>query len=418
MGLNPQVSNSGGTLAGGQALYYGISAVDANGAEGGLSFIAIANVPAGANTNQVTLVSLSFSSAAVSFNVYRGPNPTQILRIASGVAIATQFVDSGLTASLQGPPDPNYDHANFYWRLELQPPEAVNITSATTVGNSTLNMVVNLYNGATVRINDRDGSRAGANHSLQHGDYPYHYDAMERPAGYYEFLPDRRLGLAVWSFQQCVAGFLCRAESRRSDHSCFRPRRQRRRTKNARMNCRPLRDGRSRALAAQLSTPMFQDSPVFGFYAIGAGSIEVLGIAFTDLTNTRSISAGTLTLAYWDELQGPSTILLSAAMGATDTSFTVATAVSASSGDLVQIDAEVMVVQQNRDEQHNGARHARLSRNHRRGTHGFNGRLPSCGEDLHLAVRAGFLWKPGQRELCISDHDSRRPDCSGRAVYD
>ena len=82
MGLNPQVNNTGGTLAGGQALYYGISAVDANGAEGGLSFIAMANVPAGDNTNQVTLVSLSFSSAAVSFNVYRGPNPTQILRIA------------------------------------------------------------------------------------------------------------------------------------------------------------------------------------------------------------------------------------------------------------------------------------------------------------------------------------------------
>ena len=86
--------------------------------------------------------------------------------------------------------------------------------------------------------------------------------------------------------------------------------------------------------------------PIFGLYPIGAGAIEALGIAFTDLTNTRTISAGTLTLAYWDELQGPSAILLSAAMGTTDTSFTVATALSASVGDLVQIDAEVMVVQQ------------------------------------------------------------------------
>ena len=34
-------------------------------------------------------------------------------------------------------------------------------------------------------------------------------------------------------------------------------------------------------------------------------------------------------------------------MGATDISFSVATAVSASSGDLVQIDAEVMIIQQN-----------------------------------------------------------------------
>ena len=97
----------------------------------------------------------------------------------------------------------------------------------------------------------------------------------------------------------------------------------------------------------RLSTPMFQDSPSSAFIAIGSGSVEVLGIGFSDLTNTRSISAGTLTLAYWDELQGPSAILLSAAMGTTDTSFTVATAYRRPSGDLVQIDAEVMVVQQN-----------------------------------------------------------------------
>ena len=104
--------------------------------------------------------------------------------------------------------------------------------------------------------------------------------------------------------------------------------------------------GRFWAQQVRLSTPMFRDSPSSAFIQLALAAIEVLGIAFTDLTNTRSISAGTLTLAYWDELQGPSTILLSAAMGATDTSFTVATAVSASSGDLVQIDAEVMVVQQ------------------------------------------------------------------------
>jgi hypothetical protein len=87
--------------------------------------------------------------------------------------------------------------------------------------------------------------------------------------------------------------------------------------------------------------------PVFGLYPIGAGSVEVLGIGFASLDNTLSISAGTLTLAYWDELNGPSTILLSAAMGASASSLSVGTAVSASSGSLLQIDAEVMIVQQN-----------------------------------------------------------------------
>ncbi len=82
------------------------------------------------------------------------------------------------------------------------------------------------------------------------------------------------------------------------------------------MHCRPSRAGRLRARRAQRSIPPFQDSLSSASTRSAAGSVEVLGIAFASLDNTLSISAGTLTLAYWDELNGPSTILLSAAMGA------------------------------------------------------------------------------------------------------
>jgi hypothetical protein len=346
MGLNPQVNNTGGTLAGGQALYYGVSAVDANGAEGGLSFIAVANISAGTNTNQVTLVSLSFSPAAVSFNVYRGPNPTQILQIVSGVTIATQFVDSGLTASLQGPPDANYDHANFYWRLELQPPEQVSIDSPTTVGSSALNMVPNLYNGATVRITA--GTGGGQEQTI----------ASNTASTLTVTTP--------WSVQPDSTSFFLIADStwqfgassNASPVSFAIPNRQGvtidvsgRAANVVNEECAyalsPLTRWTILGSAGQALDTNVSGQPVFGLYSIGAGSVEALGIAFSDLTNTLSISAGTLTLFYWDELQGPSTILLSAAMGATDTSFSVATAVSASSGALVQIDAEVMVVQEN-----------------------------------------------------------------------
>jgi len=346
MGLNPQVNNTGGTLAGEQALYYGVSAVDANGAEGGLSFIAIANIPAGVNTNQVTLVSLSFSSAAVSFNVYRGPNPTQILRIISGVAIATQFVDSGLTALLQGPPDANYDHANFYWRLELQPPEAVNIDSPTTVGNSTLNMVVNLYNGGTVRITA--GTGAGQERTVASN------------------TATTLTVMTTWSVQPDTTSYFLIAEStwqfgassNASPVSFSVPNRQGvtidisgRAANVVDEECAyalsPLTRWTIVGSTGQAVDTNVPGQPSFGLYAIGAGCIEVLGISFSTLTNTLSISAGTLTLFYWDEVQGPSAILLSAAMGATDTSFTVSRAVSASSGSLVQIDGEVMVVQGN-----------------------------------------------------------------------
>jgi hypothetical protein len=345
MGLNAQVNNSGGTLAGGAALYYGISAVDANGAEGGLSFIATVNVPAGDNTNEVTLVSLSFSPAAVSFDVYRGPNPTQILRIASNVAIAGQFVDSGLTALLQGPPDPNYDHANFYWRLELQPPEQVSIFSATTVGSNTLNMAVNLYNGATVRITM--GTGAGQEQTIASNTASTL--TITTP---WSIPPDTTsfflIADSTWQFG---------ASSNASPVSFAVPNRQGVTIHVSGLAANVLDQECAYALSPLTrwtitgSTGTEVDSavsgqPVFGLYPIGAGSIEVLGIGFASLDNTLSISAGTLTLAYWDELNGPSTILLSAAMGASDTSLSVATAVSVPSGSLLQIDAEVMIVQQ------------------------------------------------------------------------
>ena len=53
-----------------------------NGEESALSFVARATVPAGEDTNAVTLHDLSFAPGTDSFNVYRGPNPSQLLRIA------------------------------------------------------------------------------------------------------------------------------------------------------------------------------------------------------------------------------------------------------------------------------------------------------------------------------------------------
>ena len=343
MGLNAQVNNSGGTLAGGQALYYGVSAVDANGVEGRLSFIATVNVPAGDNTNQVTLVSLSFSPTAASFDVYRGPNPTQILRIASGAAIAGQFVDSGLTASLQGPPDPNYDHANFYWRMELQPPEQAEIFSTTTVGNSSLNMVVNLYNGATARIT----AGTGAGQELTIASNTATTLTVATP---WSIEPD-----ATSSFLIADSAWQFGASSNASPISFSVPNREGvtvhvsgRAANILDLECAYALSPLTRwTITGSTGTEVDTDvpgQPVFGIYPNGSGAIEVVGIGFSDLTNTRSISAGTLTLAYWDELNGPSTILLAAAMAAGDTSLSLATAVSASSGDLLQIDAEVMIV--------------------------------------------------------------------------
>ena len=156
--LTATSQQTGGALAGNQVFYYALSALDATGNEGPLSFVVRAVIPAGTATNAVTLTGLSFPNSAVTFQVYRGPNPTQLNLIASAVPLGVQFIDTGFTPQAVLPPDPSYDHANFYWRLELQPETSATEQSSTMIGSSVLAMTVNEYRGATLRITRGTGS--------------------------------------------------------------------------------------------------------------------------------------------------------------------------------------------------------------------------------------------------------------------
>jgi hypothetical protein len=86
--------------------------------------------------------------------------------------------------------------------------------------------------------------------------------------------------------------------------------------------------------------------PVFGLAPRGRGSVELMTIAFSELTNTRTISSATLTLNYWNELGSPSQVLLSGAVGETDTSIGLTQAGSAAVGGLVQIEWEIVRVEE------------------------------------------------------------------------
>lgn len=343
VGLNPQVLATGGTLSGGQTLYYAISAVDQNGAESALSFTVMASIPAGTNTNQATLGSLSFSSAARSFHVYRGANPAQLLRIASNVVIASQFTDSGLSPILQGPPDYNYNHANFYWRLELEPAESADIFSATTVGNSTLNMLPNEYAGATVRI--ANGTGVGQERTIASNTA-----TTVTTTTNWGILPD-----ASSTFVVADSSWQFGASSNASPVSFSVPNREgvtiqvSGRAANvvdeeSAFELSPLTDWRISGSAGDNLDTDVPGVPTFGLSATGQGTVEISGIGFISLDNTSTISAGTLTLAYWDELNGPSSIALNAAVAGTDGTLNLATAVSAQAGDLIQIDSEIMSV--------------------------------------------------------------------------
>ena len=142
---------TGGALPGGVTSYYAISGVDHLGVEGTLVYD-LRHDPEREYTNIVTLQNLSFSSNTVAFSVYRGSTPSNMLRIASSEPVAAQFNDPGLASQLQGPPDANFDHANFYWRFVLRPEQKANQHSANTIGESDAGMQANEYRGAVARI--------------------------------------------------------------------------------------------------------------------------------------------------------------------------------------------------------------------------------------------------------------------------
>ena len=91
------------------------------------------------------------------------------------------------------------------------------------------------------------------------------------------------------------------------------------------------------------------DVPPEPFFGLGAGqsggTVELSGVSFTDLTNTSTISAATLTMHYCDELRGRPTLALAQAAGIADTTLQLSAAGDATAGSIVQIDSEVIRVE-------------------------------------------------------------------------
>lgn len=87
------------------------------------------------------------------------------------------------------------------------------------------------------------------------------------------------------------------------------------------------------------------DKPIFGLTSAGRGTVQVGAIGFENLSNVRSISAGTLTLHCWNELKGVSSVRLAAGVDAAAGSISV-TAADAYEGMLLQVGAEVLVVRE------------------------------------------------------------------------
>jgi hypothetical protein len=340
VGVSPTVTTTGGALSGGQNFYYALTAVDSHGTESGLSFVVSASTSTGTNTNKVQLTGLSFSPLTAGFNVYRGLNPSALLRIASNVAVTSTFTDNGATALLMAPPDPNYNHANFYWRWELSPEVPATSATATTITNTSLGMTVNNFQNALVRISR--GKGAGQERAVTANDAS---TITVTPA--WTVMPDTTSYFTVaestWTFGAIATASPAHLQV---------PNRGGARVEVSGRSANALDQESSYALNPLTSVVIggsgtdggIPPQPVFALTAGGQGTVELVGVSFATLTNTNTITAGSLTLFYWDELTSPSADALAVAVNATTTSLTLSSLSAAQLNDLLQIECELVQV--------------------------------------------------------------------------
>jgi hypothetical protein len=343
IGLAPVVSPTGGTLAGGTNYFYTVSTVDSNGGESLLSFIAQATTVAGANTNSVLIDGIQLPVGSVSFNVYRGANPQLFFRIASAQTSAPAFVDTGFPPLMVLPPDPQFDHVNIYWRWELLPEAAATVFSTTTVGNTALELIVNQYQSAIVRITR--GTGAGQEYAIVSNTattvtvgVPW---LTEPDATSFFVIAENSWSagvsgsvspIAVDVPERIGAGIEISARAANAANE------------EAAYALSPLTRwvlGESGGLAADSGVP---PAPVFGLVLspTTGGVLDLGASAFSTLVNTLSIIAGTYTFHYYDEVNGVAPFTITTAVAATDTSIAFGTTFTA--GQLLQIEQEIVLV--------------------------------------------------------------------------
>ena len=360
----------GGTLDGGKTLYYAAAGVDVDGNEGGLSFLVRAITLS--DGSSVTIDGLSFSPGTVGYRVYRGVSPVQLFRIADVPGTAAQFTDNGLDKQLAAPADANFDHAKFYWRLELQPEATVTIHGPTTIGNDGLLMAVNRYQGGIARITR--GRGAGQERSITGNDPT---TLTVTPA--WTVAPDATSHFVVtesgWQFgavsQTTPVQFAVANRAGETVEILGRS------TNAAGVECAAEISTVTRwqiggSGSADANVPA---QPYFGLSAgQKGGSVELSGVSFTDLENTHTVSAATLTVYCWDELQGLPTVVLLNAITAADIEMDLASAGTATAGSLVQLEDEVLRV----DGIQNGGTRCQVTR----GMHGSSAAAHAAGTPM------------------------------------
>jgi hypothetical protein len=116
----PATIASGGMLKpGAKALYYAATALNSAGEESRLSQIVQVVTGAVETSFSVTINGLTAPKDATGLRIYRGESAFDLLYLDNVAANLVSWTDHGDDVSPMRPPDPRYDHADFYWREEL-----------------------------------------------------------------------------------------------------------------------------------------------------------------------------------------------------------------------------------------------------------------------------------------------------------
>jgi len=339
LSLSPSYANSGGALEGGGAYYYAISAVDAAGNEGALSFSAAMTLPSGPNTYTLTIDQLSFPANSAAFHVYRGLNPQMLYRIASHVALAASFCDTGFPITSVGPPDASFDHANFYYRYEYGGPFATTASSPTTIACVDMGATAGAYTGFTVRI--LSGMGRGQERSIASND-----QTTLTITSAWSTIPD-----LTSTFVIVEASWIFAAASNTSPAQFEIPYS---RGEVIEISGRSANVGNQEAssdLCPITRCPLgggnpdvgLAPAPAFSLGAFGGGNLTLYGIGFApDSPNIASVTSGTLQLFQWNELNTPSPYSLAANVDAVATTLVLNQIASPYVGQSIQIGAEIV----------------------------------------------------------------------------
>ncbi len=340
LSLSPQFSVTGGTLSGGANLYYGVTAVDAAGDEGPLSFTVPAPVPAGANTNAVTLTGLSFPATSSSFNVYRGTNPQLVYRIATAVPLGLNYTDTGLAPQPIGAPDASFDHANFYYRYEYAGPFPATIFSATSIGWDDMGAPALAYVGRVARIIEGTGS--GQERSISTNSQT---TLTVAPA--WSVTPDASSSFVIadasWKFAAItnVSPVLFEIPYQSGAAIQISGRSANVNNLEASADLCPLTRW---ALGGGKPDVGIAPVPNFFLAAPGGGDLTLNEVGFDDLSNTGSVTSGTLQVFYWNELSTPTPYALAAPIDETTVTVQLVQGANPNPGTVIQIGSELMTV--------------------------------------------------------------------------